>query len=71
MGYKQFYVMGTYIPPNDTTGVDALHAAWALCPTNCIPLVLGNPNINFEHPRDAQEEQITNLLDKINLVDTS
>jgi hypothetical protein len=23
-GYKQFYVMGICIPPNDTTGLDAL-----------------------------------------------
>jgi hypothetical protein len=26
-GYKRFYVMGIYIPPNDTTGVDVLWAA--------------------------------------------
>jgi hypothetical protein len=70
-GYKRFYMMGTYIPPNDTTGADALHEAWALCPANCIPLVLGDLNVNFKHPRDAREEQIINLLDKINLVDTS
>ncbi len=63
--------MGTYIPPNETTGVDVLRAAWALCPTNCIPLVLGYLNINFEHHQDAREEQITDLLDKINLVNTS
>jgi hypothetical protein len=70
-GYEQFYVMGTYIPPNNTRGVDALHAAWASCLANCIPLVLGNLNINFEHPMDMWEEQITDLLDKIYLVDTS
>jgi hypothetical protein len=71
MGYKQFYVMGTYIPPDDTRGVDALCKAWASCPANCVPLVLGNLNVNFEHPRDAREEQIVNLLDEINLVNTS
>jgi hypothetical protein len=69
-GYKHFYVMGTYIPPNDTTGVDALCKAWELCPANCILLVLGDLNVNFEHPWDAREEQIINLLDKINLVNT-
>jgi hypothetical protein len=26
-GYKHFYAMGMYIPLNNTTGVDALHAA--------------------------------------------
>ncbi len=63
--------METYIPPNNTRGVDALHMAWASCLANCIPLVLGNLNINFEHPMDVWEEQITDLLDKIYHVDTS
>jgi hypothetical protein len=62
--------MGIYIPPNDTTGVDALCKAWALCPANCVPLVLGDLNVKFEHPRDAREEQIINQLNKINLVYT-
>jgi hypothetical protein len=70
-GYEQFYVMGIYISPNDTTGVDVLCAAWASCLANCVPLVLGNLNIIFEDPRGTREEQITNLLDKINLVNTS
>ncbi len=71
MGYKQFYVMGIYIPPSDTTGVDALRAEWVSCSANCIPLVLGNLNIYFKHPWDAREEQITSLIDKINLVGAS
>jgi hypothetical protein len=41
------------------------------CPANCVPLVLGILNVNFEHPQDTREEQIIDLLDKINLVDTS
>jgi hypothetical protein len=69
-GYEHFYVMGTYIPPNNTMGVDALCEEWALCPANCVPLVLGDLNVSFEHPQDAREEQIIDLLDEINLVDT-
>jgi hypothetical protein len=68
-GYKQFYVMGIYIPPNDTMGVDVLWAVWHACPDNCVPIVMGDLNINFEHPRDKWEEAIANLLDKINLID--
>jgi hypothetical protein len=60
-----------FSPPSPATGVDGLHKAWALCPANCIPLVLEDLNVNFEHPWDAQEGQISNLLDGINLVDTS
>jgi hypothetical protein len=50
MGYKRLYVTGTYIPPSNITGVDALRKAWASCQANCIPLVLGDLNIKFEHP---------------------
>ena len=70
-GYERFYVMGTYIPPNDTTGVDALRRAWEACPADCVPLVMGNLNIDFEHPHIAREEDIADMLDKINLVDLS
>jgi hypothetical protein len=59
-GYERFYVMGIYIPPNDTTGVDALRMA-----------VMGDLNFSFEHPCDAREENIADLIDEINLVDTS
>ncbi len=50
-GYKQSYVMGIYIPPNNTTGVDAICAAWVLFLANCIPLVLGNLKIDLSTPR--------------------
>jgi hypothetical protein len=71
MGYKQFYEMGMYIPPNDTAGVDVLWAAWHACPDGCILIVMGDLNINFEHTRDEREEVIANLLDKINLIDST
>jgi hypothetical protein len=67
-GYKRFYVMGIYIPPTNTTGVDALRAAWNACPDGCAPIVMGDLNICFEHPRDEREQAIANLLDEINLV---
>jgi hypothetical protein len=70
-GHERFYVMGIYIPPNDTTGVDALWAAWNTCPDGCTLIVMGDLNISFEHPRDEREEAIANLLDEINLVDSS
>jgi hypothetical protein len=70
-GYERIYVMGIYIPHNNTTRVDALRNAWTSCPANCVSLVLGNLNVNFKHPWHAREEQIIDLLDKINLVDTS
>ncbi len=49
-GGNHFCVMDAYIPPADTTGVDELHAAWAKCPANCKPLLLGDLTINFRAP---------------------
>ncbi len=49
-GEEHNFVMGEYIPPTDTTGVDDLRTAWAAPPTNCKPLLLGNLNINFRSP---------------------
>ncbi len=63
--------MGIYIPPNDTGGGDDLQSAWEECPANCSRIVMGNLNINVEHPRDEREATLANLLDEINLVDTS
>ena len=70
-GNEQFYCMGIYIPPIDTMGVDDLRATWGVCPTSCVPVVLGDLNINFRDPRNKREELIVDLLDNINLADTS
>jgi hypothetical protein len=71
MGGVHFFVIGAYIPPADTMGVDDLHATWAKCPTNCKPLLLGDLNINFKAPQTKQEEIIMDLLNEMNFVDRS
>ncbi len=49
-GNERFYCMGVYIPPADMMGVEDLRAAWEACPDDCMPLVLGDLNINFNDP---------------------
>jgi hypothetical protein len=71
IGSVRFFVIGAYIPPADTTGVVALRAAWATCPSSCKPLLLGDLNIDFGSPRTSREEAIADLLDEINLVNMS
>ncbi len=71
MGYIRFYVMGIYIPPNDTTGVDVRRTAWNACPDDCTPIFMGDLNISFKYPCDKWEEAIATLLDEINLIDSS
>jgi hypothetical protein len=70
-GEDRFFVIGAYIPPADTTGVDALCAAWAKCPPNCKPLLLGDLNFDFRAPQTKREEIIVDFIDEINLVNVS
>jgi len=46
-GENHYFVMGAYIPPADTAGVDDLRTAWAARPANCKPLLLGDLNIDL------------------------
>ena len=50
MGDEQFYVIGIYIPPDCSKGVDDLRGAWGACPQWCKPIVLRDLNINFGYP---------------------
>ena len=63
--------MRVYIPPSDTTGVDDLCTAWASCPADCSPLLLGDLNINLLDPWMEWEEAITDFLDDVNVIDMS
>jgi hypothetical protein len=70
-GDERFYVIGIYVPPDCSKGVDNLRKAWDACPLGCKPIILRDLNINFGFPRDEREEVIVDLLDEINLSDTS
>jgi hypothetical protein len=71
MGNERYYVMGIYIPPNFTTGVDDLRVAWEARPTDCTPLVIGDLNIWFEDPANNRADAIVNLLEEINITNLS
>ncbi len=71
MGDEQIYVLGTYIPPNCTRGVEDIRRAVEACPAGCKLLVMGDLNINVGFPCDKREEVIVNMLDELGLVDLS
>ncbi len=70
-GNEQFYCMDIYISPTNTMGVEDLCAAWIVCPTGCISIVLADLNVGFRDPRNKCKELIVDLINNINLVDTS
>jgi hypothetical protein len=71
MGDKRFYIMGIYIPPNCTSGVDDLRVAWEACPADCTPLIVGDLNIRFEDPANNRADAIVDLLEEINTTNLS
>jgi hypothetical protein len=70
MGDEQIYVVGIYIPPSCTRGVEDILRAAEACPVGCKLLVMRDLNINVGFPRDKGEEVIVNLLDELGLVDS-
>jgi hypothetical protein len=70
-GDERFYCMGIYLPPTDTMGVEDLRAAWEACPEGCMPLVLGDLNVNFSEPRDERDKVIRDFIDDIDLLDAA
>jgi hypothetical protein len=71
MGDEQICIMGTYIPPNCTRGMEDFWQAAEACPVGCKLLVMGDLNVNVGFPHDKREEVIVNLLNKLCLVDLS
>ena len=57
-GEDRFYVVGCYIPPSDRVTLEQVRSAWANCPKGCIPMLLGDLNVNLESPRDERDEEI-------------
>jgi hypothetical protein len=70
-GNERYYVMGIYIPPNCTTGVDDLRVAWEACPTDCTPHVVRDLNIRCEDPTNNRADAIVDLLEEINTTNLS
>jgi hypothetical protein len=63
-GDERFWIVGTYIPPNCTRGVEDTQRAAEACLAGCKPLVMGDLNVNVGLFCDEREEVIVDLLDE-------
>jgi hypothetical protein len=70
-GATRYYIVGCYILPNNLTTLTHVEQAWMACPKSCLPIVLGDLNINLAAARNKQDETITEQVDTMNLVDMS
>ena len=64
-GEALYYVVGCYLPRSDKEGknlddgVDALDKM----PKGCIPMLLGNLNVDLDVPRNEQEAKVAAAID--------
>jgi hypothetical protein len=70
-GATQYYIMGCYVPPNNLTTLTHIEQAWMACPKGCLPIVLGDLNVNLAAPCNKCDETIAKQVDTMNLVELS
>ena len=70
-GATRYYIVGCYIPPNNLTTLTHIEQAWMACPKGCLPIMLGDLNVNLAAPRDKPDKTIAEQVDAMNLVDMS
>jgi len=70
-GAARWYIVGCYIPPNDLTTLTHVEQAWQACPRGCLPILLGDLNVNLAAPRDERDEAIAEQVDAMALSDLS
>ncbi len=54
LGAMRWYIIGCYIPPTDLTTLTHVDEAWRACPKGCLPMLLGDLNVNLAAPRNKQ-----------------
>jgi hypothetical protein len=64
-GEARYYVVGWYLLPSDTEGknLDDVADAMTRMPEGCIPMVLGDLNVNLDVPRNEQEAKVAAVMD--------
>lgn len=60
--------MGGFIPPSDLTSLEHVTNAWNQCPKGCVPMLIGDLNVNLDAPWDKRDETIVKQVDNMDLV---
>jgi hypothetical protein len=71
LGATRWYIIGCYIPPTDLTTLTHVDEAWQACPKGCLPILLGDLNVNLAAPRNERDNTITKQVDAMVLIDMS
>ncbi len=71
LGATRWYIMGCYIPPTNLTTLTHVNEAWRACPKGCLPILLGDLNVNLAALRNKRDDTIADQVDAMALIDVS
>jgi hypothetical protein len=70
-GATRWYIVGCYIPPTDLTTLMHVEQVWLACLKGCLPILLGDLNVNLAAPCNKRNDTIAKQVDAMALVDMS
>jgi hypothetical protein len=70
-GATRWYIMGCYILPTNLTTLMQVKKAWLACPKGCLPILLGDLNVNLAAPCHECTNTIAKQVDAMALVNMS
>jgi hypothetical protein len=70
-GATRWYIVGCYIPPTNQTTLTHVKQAWLARPKGCLPILLGNLNVNLAALRNEHDDTIAKQVDAMALIDMS
>jgi hypothetical protein len=70
-GTTRWYIMGCYILLTNLTTLTHIKQAWLACPKGCLPILLGDLNVNLAAPRNKPNNTIAKQVDAMTLIDMS
>jgi hypothetical protein len=68
-GATRWYIVGCYIPSTNLTTLTHVDEAWQACPKGCLPILLGDLNLNLVAPQC--NDTIAKQVDAMALIDMS
>ncbi len=68
-GATRWYIMGCYIPPTNLTTLMHIKQVWLACMKGCLPILLGDLNVNLAAPCNDCNDTIAKQVDAMALVD--
>jgi hypothetical protein len=68
LGATRWYIVGCYIPPTNLTTLTHVDEAWRACPKSCLPILLGDLNVNLAAPCNERNDVIAKQVDAMALI---